>query len=98
MAFEEISVIFIRVRLWKHAVFSRIEAGKMPVLVFLSGGKERITEKESTTVENQLREPYTDESIKRLIRQLVFKSTEERPYFFFVRFDGRFHKNSIFGH
>ena len=92
MSWEKIDVIFIRVRLWDHAVFARIEYVKMPVIVFLSGGKERITEKENTTVEYQLREPYTSESMGRLMKQIVFKPKNDRPDFFFVRFEGRYHK------
>lgn len=91
MAWEKIDMIFIRVRLWDYSVFEKI-ADKMPMIVFLSGGKERITEKEQTTVEYQLREPYTEESVKRLMRQMVFKPDNERPNFFFVRFEGRYHK------
>lgn len=87
---ENIDVIFIRVRLWDFHVFQKIDT--MPVIVFLSGGKERITEKDATTVAYQLREPYTEESVKRLVRQIVFKPGNERPDFFFVRFEGRYHK------
>lgn len=92
MSFEVIDVIFIRVRLWDHSVFAKIDADKMPVIVFLSGGKVRITEKKSTTVEYQLREPYTDESVRRLMKQIVFKPKNNRPDFFFVRFEGRYHR------
>ncbi len=92
MTWEQIGVIFIRVRLWDYSVFEKIAEDKMPVIVFLSGGKERITEKENTTVQYQLREPYAQEGIKRLMRQMVFKPLNERPHFFFVRFEGRYHK------
>ncbi|MES2329934.1 MAG: hypothetical protein V4539_10050 [Bacteroidota bacterium] len=92
MSWEQIDVIFIRVRLWHCNVFEKIAEDKMPVVVFLSGGKERITEKESNTVEYSLREPYDSEGIKKLMSQIVFKPVNERPDFFFVHFEGRHHK------
>lgn len=92
MAWAEIDVIFIRVRLWDYAVFEKIAEEKMPVVVFLSGGKEKITGKELTTVTYSLREPYSEESVRRLMKQIVFRPENERPHFFFVRYEGHYHK------
>jgi DNA-binding LytR/AlgR family response regulator len=92
ITWEQPDMVFVRVRLWDYRVFKTISSDKMPVVVFLCGGKERITEKIETTVSYQLREPYTDESIKRLLRQVIFKPQNERPDFFFVRYEARFHK------
>ncbi len=92
MAWAEIDIVFIRVRLWNYLVFEKIIEEKMPVIVFLSGGKEKITEKSSYTVTYSLGEPYSAESLRRTMTQIVFKPINDRPHYFFIRYEGEYHK------
>ncbi|MES2373442.1 MAG: LytTR family transcriptional regulator DNA-binding domain-containing protein [Bacteroidota bacterium] len=90
MACEPVEIIFIRVRLWDHRLFERLE--RMPILVFLCGGKDKLTDKLNTSVPYRLREPYTVTKIEQLVCKLSKERITESPSYFFVRFEGQFHK------
>lgn len=95
---EGIDIVFIRLRLWEPWVFQRVATERMPLFVFLSGGKEKVTDKEATTIDYGLREPYTMEALRKLLNQVTYEprgAKRERPYFFFVRFEGRYHRISF---
>lgn len=87
-----IHIVYIRVRMFDYTLFEELDAEQMPLIVFLSGGKERITEKEATGVRYQLREPYTDENVSRLLRTVKLNAKQEPADYLFIRFEARYHK------
>ncbi len=90
MAVETIDVVLIRVRLWNYAVFERLEY--MPLIIFLCGGKDKLTDKSGTSVPYRLREPYYPADIQLLFRRIASERLIESPSYFFVRSEGRFHR------
>lgn len=90
MAVQPIDVVLIRTRLWDHRVFERLEY--MPVIIFLSGGKDKLTSQPGATVPYQLREPYTTGDAYQLFKRLTHDRIIESPSYFFVRTEGRFHR------
>ncbi len=90
MAAEQIDVVFIRVRLWDFRQFEELE--QMPVVVFLSGGKDKLTMKEETAVRYALREPYNTTELPRLLRKIEEERFTEPPEYLFLRYLGRFHR------
>ncbi len=90
MATENIEIVFIRVRLWDFRQFEKL--GEMPVVVFLSGGKDKLTLKPGTAVRYSLREPYTALDLVQLFQKIENEHYTKRPDYLFLRYDGRFHK------
>ncbi|MES2331325.1 MAG: hypothetical protein V4539_17105 [Bacteroidota bacterium] len=90
MAAEKIDVIFIRVRLWDFRQFEAI--GQNPAIVFLSGGKDKLTGKPGTSVQFSIREPYNEMDIRQALRDIKEANLFEGISFFFLRYSGRFHK------
>lgn len=90
MAAEKIDIIFIRIRLWDFRQFEKLE--KMPVVVFLSGGKDKLTNQPDTGVRYSLREPYHEVLLSVLLKSIASESFREAPEYFFLRYNGRFHK------
>lgn len=87
---EPIEVVLIRTRLWDYQVFERLTI--MPVIVFLSGGKDKLTTQAGTTVPYQLREPYVQSEVTQLFRKLKGERIIESPAYFFVRHERKFHR------
>jgi hypothetical protein len=90
MAAEKIDVILIRVRLWDHKQFTKLET--IPIIVFLSGGKDKLTLKPGTSVRYGLREPFFANDLTELFSKIKNDPGKETPDFLFLRYDGRFHK------
>ncbi len=90
MATEDIEIIFIRIRLWDFRQFEKLE--KMPVVVFLSGGKDKLTNQPHTTVKYNLREPYHPIMVTALLKTIATEKFTEAPEYLFLRYKGRFHK------
>lgn len=90
MAHEKIDVVFIRVRLWDFKQFEKLN--EIPVIVFLSGGKDKLTLKPGTAVRYSLREPYTTLDLVQLFQKIENENHTEAPEYLFLRYDGRFHK------
>jgi len=90
LAAEDIQVIFIRVRLWDFRQVEKLE--KMPVVVFLSGGKDKLTILEGTSTRYTLREPYHPLVLSILLNNIDTDRFIEAPDYFFLRYNGRFHK------
>jgi DNA-binding LytR/AlgR family response regulator len=90
MAAEEIDVVLIRVRLWDYKQFTKLE--KIPIIVFLSGGRDKLTLKLGTSVKYGLREPFFPMDLSELFLKIKTKAGSESPNFLFLRYDGRFHK------
>ncbi|MES2331168.1 MAG: LytTR family transcriptional regulator DNA-binding domain-containing protein [Bacteroidota bacterium] len=90
MSYETIDVVFIRVRLWDFRQFAHL--GQKPAIVFLSGGKDKLTEKPGTSVLFSMREPYSEREIKHLLKRITDNTLSEGNEFLFLRYSGRFHK------
>ncbi len=90
MAAEKIDVVFIRVRLWDFRQFEKLT--KMPVVVFLSGGKDKLTNQPGTSVRYTLREPYHPTLLCGLLKSIGSEPFCEEPEYLFLRYNGRFHK------
>jgi DNA-binding LytR/AlgR family response regulator len=92
MAAEEIyiEIVFIRIRLWDFRQFEKLE--KVPVIVFLSGGKDKLTNHPDTTVRYTLREPYHPIMLSALLKAIAEEKFTEAPEYLFLRYKGRFHK------
>ncbi|MEO8174861.1 MAG: hypothetical protein ABI581_17315 [Sediminibacterium sp.] len=87
---EKIDIVFIRVRLWNFREFEKLE--EMPVVVFLSGGKDKLTNHSATSVGYILREPYHPVLLTGLIKDIEKEHFTEAPEYLFLRYNGRFHK------
>lgn len=85
-----IDIIFIRVRLWNHELFASLE--QMPAVVFLTGGRDKLTEKPTTTVPYRLREPFRAFDLELLMGRLQQHQVREQPAFFFISYEGRYHR------
>lgn len=90
MSYETIDVIFIRVRLWEFRQFEGLK--QKPTIVFLNGGKDRLTEKPGTSVQFSIREPYTARGLAVLLHNITDAKITQGTDFFFLRYSGRFHK------
>lgn len=90
MATEKIDIIFIRVRLWDFKQFERLD--EMPVVVFLHGGKDKLTAQPGTSVQYSLREPHNPKDLSVVMRKIEAERICESADFIFVRYDSRFHK------
>lgn len=90
MACEPIDVIFSRVRLWDHRVFGKLDT--MPPIVFLCGGRDKLSEQPGTAVPYKLREPYRPFELSQLITRLRAERFTERAAYCFVRYEGRHHR------
>lgn len=90
MAAEPIDLVLIRTRLWNFKVFERLDY--MPMVLFLSGGKDKLTTQPGTTVPYQIREPYGLSELRQLLKGMQKERIIETPSYFFVRSDGRFHR------
>jgi DNA-binding LytR/AlgR family response regulator len=90
MATEKISIVFIRVRLWDFRQFENLE--EIPLVVFLHGGKDKLTTQPGTNVQYALREPYNPHDLSIMMRRIEEESIAEAPDFIFLRYDSRFHK------
>ncbi|MES2329269.1 MAG: LytTR family transcriptional regulator DNA-binding domain-containing protein [Bacteroidota bacterium] len=93
MAAEKIDVVLIRVRLWDFKQFAKLE--EMPMIIFLSGGKDKLTNKPGTSVQYSIREPYNLIDLKQLMEHVNKEKRTELPGYFFLRYDGRFHKTNF---
>lgn len=87
---NKLDVIFIRVRLWNPIAFE--QHIRIPAVVFISGGKNKLTDKPGLTVPFQLREPIVLNELYNLLKQLSRDPETEPAGYFFVRTDGRFHR------
>jgi DNA-binding LytR/AlgR family response regulator len=90
MAVEKIDVVFIRIRLWDFRQFEKLE--EMPVVVFLSGGKDKLTNQPGTSVRYTFREPYHPALLSSLLKKIETEMFCEVPGYLFLRYNGRFHK------
>ncbi len=90
LACERIDIIFIRIRLWDYRQFENTE--QRPVIVFLSGGKDKLTSQAGRTAHYALREPYDAVQVSELLQKITREKFIERPHFLFLRYEGRFHK------
>ncbi|MES2328200.1 MAG: hypothetical protein V4539_01270 [Bacteroidota bacterium] len=90
MSYETIDIIFIRVRLWEFRQFEELK--QKPAIVFLSGGKDKLTEKPGTSVQFSIREPYTATGLSILLDRIKETKSIQGTDFFFLRYSGRFHK------
>ncbi len=93
IAVEKIAIVFIRVRLWDFKKFEKLE--EMPVVVFLSGGKDKLTLKPGTAVQYSLREPYMAIDLVQLFQKIENENHTEPPVYLFLRYEGRFHKTLL---
>lgn len=87
---KKIDVIFIRVRLWNPIAFE--QHIRVPAVVFLSGGKDKLTDKPGLTVPFQLREPIVLNELYNLLKQLARDPETEPAGYFFVRTERRYHR------
>ncbi len=90
MCTAQIDIVFIRVRLWSFRQFEGLR--QMPVIVFLSGGKTKLTHNALTCVPYLLREPYHPAVMSSLMVNIVADMFREPPEYLFLRYDGRYHK------
>lgn len=90
MAIEPVEVIFIRTRLWDFKVFEQLPTA--PTIVFLTGGRDKITTQAGFTVPYCLREPYTKHDLHVLVKHISSEHIIEPVQYFFVRQEGKFHR------
>lgn len=90
MDLEPIEIIFSRVRLWNFRAFSRLDT--MVPIVFLCGGKDKLTDKEDTAVPYKLREPYTAFELEQLLKKISKDRIVESPDYFFIKYEARHHR------
>ena len=88
LANTHIDLLFIRVRLWDFKLVEHVP--KMPTLVFLTGGRDMITNKTETGVRYFFQEPFDAKALAQLLAKVVPEC--EKPEFMFIRYEGRFHK------
>lgn len=93
MATENIEIIFIRIRLWDFRQFVKLDT--MPVVIFLSGGKDKLTSQEGTNVRYTLREPYHPVMLSGILKQIETERFIEAPEYLFLRYNGRFHRTKF---
>lgn len=90
MTKTKINAVFIRVRLWEFINFGELQ--EKPVFIFLSGGKDKLTQNPATAVQFSLREPFNAMDICKLNNTIKSSALEECLDFFFLRYNGRYHK------
>lgn len=90
ISIEPIAVMFMRVWLWNPAVFSTIK--NLPPVVFLNGGRDKMTDQPGTMVPYKLREPYAANELGKLLTRITNERPDEEPGYFFVRLDSRYHR------
>jgi two-component system LytT family response regulator len=86
----EVDLLFIRVRLWDYRMFE--DCARVPHMVFLCGGRNKLTTKLETSVRFSLREPIRGWDVQRLIKTVATYPESEPTDFLFVRYSNRHHK------
>jgi DNA-binding LytR/AlgR family response regulator len=90
---DEIDVVFIKVKLWEHRLFTSVYAlKKKPVIVFLSAIKEKYTEELFDEVNYHLREPYQEKNISFIFKRIVKEQPNYNWDFIFIKYKMKYHK------